>query len=236
MKLADDRTRTRLLVEEAPGGRPLADLVGATGISRSELESAVKRDPELILIADRAVTQAYIEARRQKLIQFLTAFHAKHPSAPGAPVAVARLGLPTELATVVFEAPLLKIHGNTVSLRTHEARLSSQESQTLGKIEEAFRQAGFQPPAPAEVLQNTGADPTKARGLLETLIKSKKLVRISEALIFHAEVLTHISQSLSSHKGRRFSVPEFKDRHLAKIRHSTARIPGSPARHSPRRR
>ena len=37
------------------------------------------------------------------------------------------------------------------------------------------------------------------------------MVRISEDLIFHTEAITHIRKSLAGHKGRRFSVPEFKE-------------------------
>jgi selenocysteine-specific elongation factor len=37
------------------------------------------------------------------------------------------------------------------------------------------------------------------------------LVRISDELVFHADVVAHIRRSLAAHKGRRFSVPEFKE-------------------------
>jgi selenocysteine-specific elongation factor len=49
------------------------------------------------------------------------------------------------------------------------------------------------------------------RALLEQLIKAGRLVRVSESLVFHADVLAHIRNSLARHKGRRFSVPEFKE-------------------------
>ncbi len=49
-----------------------------------------------------------------------------------------------------------------------------------------------------------------ARPLLEALIKSGKLIRIAPDLIFHADVITHIRQSLTAHKGRRFTVADFK--------------------------
>ena len=33
----------------------------------------------------------------------------------------------------------------------------------------------------------------------------------SEGLIFHSEVIAHVRNALAVHKGRAFSVPEFKD-------------------------
>ena len=47
--------------------------------------------------------------------------------------------------------------------------------------------------------------------VLETLIKNRSLIRISGDLIFHADAIAHIRKSLAAHKGRRFSVPEFKE-------------------------
>jgi selenocysteine-specific elongation factor len=60
-------------------------------------------------------------------------------------------------------------------------------------------------------MRTAGIEPGKGRALLEALIKSNRLVRVSADLVFHAEVLTHIRASLTRHKGRRFSVPEFKE-------------------------
>ena len=80
----------------------------------------------------------------------------------------------------------------------------------MSRLEGAFLEAGFQPPGISDMLLQTVRDPQKGRGLLEVLLKSKRLVRISEELVFHADVITHVRTSLSGHRGRRSSVPEFK--------------------------
>jgi len=41
-------------------------------------------------------------------------------------------------------------------------------------------------------------------------VKSGKLIRVSNDLVFHAEVIAHIRASLAAHKGRRFTVADFK--------------------------
>jgi len=153
-----------------------------------------------------------MEQKQRDVDAWLTAFHAKNPSLAGAPISLARLGLDPEIAKLVFDhAPGLRVQGDVVSLATHRPQFSSQETQALSKIERAFRQAAFQPPPPGEVLQSAGLDPKRARGLLEGLIKGQKLVRVSENLIFHAEAIAHVRKSLALHRGRRFSVPEFKE-------------------------
>jgi selenocysteine-specific elongation factor len=209
----DITKRVQILVEESATGRRFEDLVRLTGVGETKLKSIIERNPTLISVAgaQRVLTKAWITQKRDRLVTWLAAFHAEHPSAAGAPIALARLGLEPQLATAVFDGfPAIRSQGDIVSLANHKAQFSSHEGRTLGKIEGAFRQGGFQPPSPKDVLDSAGNDPKKARALLETLVKSKSLVRISEDLIFHSDAITHIRKSLSGHKGRRFSVPEFK--------------------------
>lgn len=206
--------RIEILAQESANGRRVTELVRMTGAPAAQVRAAIRSSSSLVFdqANQRAVGRNWIEQKRREITAWLAAFHAKNPSLPGAPMTAARMGLDGELAKLVLDgAPGLRVQGDTVSLAAHRAELSGQETQALAKIEQAFRQAGFQPPPPGEVLKAAGLDSGRARGLLEGLIKSQKLVRISENLIFHAEVIAHVRKSLSQHKGRRFSVPEFKE-------------------------
>jgi selenocysteine-specific elongation factor len=78
-------------------------------------------------------------------------------------------------------------------------------------LEALYRAAGFQPPALNEALAAIGLSAPVGRTQLEALVKAKKLVKVSGDLIFHHDVLEHVKRSLAPHKGRRFSVPEFKE-------------------------
>jgi selenocysteine-specific elongation factor len=211
---ADLTKRVHILVEESGSGRGLQELVRITGVPEAELKSMIARNPALMYVdaAQRVLTKAWIAQRQQKLIEWLNAFHAKNASAPGAPIGLARLGLEPHLAAVVFNTcPGIRLQGDAVALATHKAQFSSQDTRILARIEASFREAGFQPPSPEAVLAIAATDLKQARALLETLIKSKALVRISDDLIFHADAIAHIRKSLAGHKGRRFSVPEFKE-------------------------
>jgi selenocysteine-specific elongation factor len=211
---ADLAKRIKILIEESANGRRVSELVRLTGAPAAQIEASILADASLLLhrSSQRAVSQAWIDQKRRDAMAFLAGFHAKHPSLQGAPMSLARARMDAELAALVFDnAPAFRIQGDVVALRTHKAQFSAQETDALSKIERAFRQAGFQPPAPLEVLRSAGVDAKRARGLLEQLIKAQKLVRVSDTLIFHADVIGHVRKSLSAHKGRRFSVPEFKD-------------------------
>jgi selenocysteine-specific elongation factor len=144
-------------------------------------------------------------------LQWLANFHKSNPAAGGAPVSQARMGLDAGLVALLLEGfAAIRVQGDLISLETHRARVSPEESQILSRMESAFRQAGYQPPAAGEILKSAAADPKQARALLEALIKNGRLVRVSAELVFHADVIAHIRKSLAAHQGRRFSVPEFK--------------------------
>ncbi len=161
--------------------------------------------------SQRVVTKAWLDRHRELLVRWLEAFHRNNPSLPGAPVAQARLRLDPPLANLVFNGfSDIRIEGDIVALRSHKTQISSQESAALLRLEQEFRRAAYQPSSPGEILRSAAVDASHGRALLEKLIKDGKLVRVSENLVFHADVLAHIRKSLSPHKGRRFSVADFK--------------------------
>jgi len=199
--------RVEILTEESPAGLSISQLVRLTGIP----PEIVAQTPNLILVnGQHLLSQGWVERQRHKLVAWLEAFHAENPAAAGAPISQARLGVDPALLSPVFDGfPAVTLRGDLISLSGHQPQVSAADSQTLAQIEFAFRQAGFQPPAPNEVLAAT-ANPKAARGLLESLVKDGTLIRISADLIFHAEFIAHIRQSLAAHKGRHFSVADFK--------------------------
>lgn len=210
---ADSVSRLEILVDEKQNGRTIAELVRVTGRAAEQVRSAILQSKELLLTegAQRVVSRAWLARRQEMLVEFLKTFHAMHPSLSGAPGTQARLGLENALAHFVSaDFGAIRMEGNVVALRTHRVQVSNQETAALVSIEQAFRMAGYQPASPGEILRTIAVDGKSGRGLLERLIKSAKLVRVSEELIFHADVIAHIRTSLSAHKGRRFSVPEFK--------------------------
>ena len=214
--LAEDSwaKRLSLLIAESPNGRRVPDLIRRTGLSPEQLKSYIDGSADLLFIeqAGRVFRRVWIERQREKLLAVLRGFHAKHPNLPGAPLALARMDLDLSVANAIFaNFPAIRFQGDLVSLADHQAQTNPEQTKVLAQIEGAFRQAGFQPPSPLEVLKAAGLDANNGRPLLETLIKSQKLVRLSNDLVFHADVVAHVRRSLAAHKGRRFSVPEFKE-------------------------
>lgn len=211
---ADLTKRIQLLVEESSTGRRIPELVILTGAPADLIESLVLQNRELQFIeaAQRAVTKQWIRHKRESLLEWLKTFHTKNPSIAGAPIAAARLGLDASLASAVFEGfSEIRIQGEAIALASHRAQFTDGETRVLSRIEQVFRTAGTQPPLLAEALKLQGLDAKKSRYLLEVLIKNHRLVRVSDDLVFHADAIAQIRSLLAAHKGRSFSVPEFKD-------------------------
>ena len=103
------------------------------------------------------------------------------------------------------------IAGEFARLSTHKVTLQADELDASARIETAFATAGLQAPSLAEVLKSSGVDPSRSRTLLQLLLKERKLVRISEDLVFHTSAIDSMKGLVSEHKGQRFSVAEFKE-------------------------
>ena len=214
LRNADVATRVRVLVEDGKDGSCLTHLVRASGVPAARVRHIVESDPELLLFrnGEAIVTKTWLQEKRTRLFTWLTAFHAKHPELAGASLAASRLGLSLELASIVMAgfAPV-RVQGETIALANHQARWSSGQIQMLAKLEAAFRNGGFQPPLPNEALTAAGGDPQQHRSLLESLVKGKRLVRVAPGVIFHCEAMAQIRAAVAQHRGRTFSVPEFKE-------------------------
>jgi selenocysteine-specific elongation factor len=214
LRVANAQNRIRVLVEEGAEGRRIGDLVRASGLSETEVLALAAADPQLIFHAParRVLAKSWVDDRSKRLLQWLEEFHAQNPAAAGAPLALARLGLSPALSSLVMSGnPELRVAGETVALAKFRPRWNDRQSRALEAIEHAYRVAAFQPPAPQDVLKLAGVDPGQARALLESLVKEKKLVRISADMIFHFDAIDHIRKSLRAHKGLTFSVPQFKE-------------------------
>src|SRR5207248_7757947 len=98
-----------------------------------------------------------------------------------------------------------------VRSRAHRVVLKEDEEQARAKIEGAFAAAGLAVPALAETLAKSGVETSRARALLQILLKEKKLVRVNEDLVFHHSAIENLRGLLAEKNGQRFGVPEFKE-------------------------
>jgi selenocysteine-specific elongation factor len=112
---------------------------------------------------------------------------------------------------LLARAKTLAVDGETVRLASHQISLKQDEAEASSKIENSFQAAGLAVPSLSEVLGKSGVEANRARNILQLLLRDKRLVRISDELVFHASAIRSLRELLVKKKGARFGVPEFKD-------------------------
>jgi selenocysteine-specific elongation factor len=145
----------------------------------------------------------------------LKKFHAIKPLLAGMPKEELRSAAlpgspPFLLDELLKSVPEIKVEGDIVRLASHRVSLKVDESEATAKIETLFRDAGLAVPSTAEVLQKSGIEASRARVLLQILLRDRKLIKISEELVFHASAIEALKKLLAERSGAKFSVVDFK--------------------------
>jgi selenocysteine-specific elongation factor len=210
--------RVALLVRESGFGMGVPELVSATGLMPQEIERAAKTEGILALTEPRLwlVDREWFREKVRRITEVLKAFHKERPLVPGMPKEELRSReLPDApahlLDAIMFRTAAITAEGEIVRLASHKVVLKQDEEQASGAIEKAFLDAGLAVPAVAEVLAKSGVEPARARSLLQILLRERRLVKVSDDLVFHRSALEALRERLAPHRGRRLSVPQFKD-------------------------
>ncbi len=210
----DAAARVALLVREEAFGAGAAELAARTGLEEREIAAAAAKAGLRVIAMPQAwyVDAGWMEAARARMVAAVREFHRQKPLLPGIARQELRAGAPVwVLEALLAEAKELVAEGETVRAREHKLVLKEDEEAARGKIEAAFAEAGLAVPAVAEVLAKAGVEASRARSLLQILLREKRLVKVSEELIFHGSAIQKLRELLGERKGQRFKVGEFKE-------------------------
>jgi selenocysteine-specific elongation factor len=213
---SDESGRIALLVRESEFGAGIKELVARTGLTETSVAQAAARASLMELADSWYVDAGWFQLARAKLVAAVRAFHRENPLAAG----VAKQDLraremprvpPFLLDALLAASAEIVVDGEVVRLRTHTVVLKEDEERALAAIERTFEAAGLAVPAMAEALAASGVELKRARTLLETLVRQKRLLRINQELVFHAGALERLRQILATRKSQHFGVGEFKE-------------------------
>src|ERR1700691_756346 len=213
--------RVALLVRESKYGMGIAELVVRTGLLGRDIEAVPRRDPKGAVLyfqhpqpwfADRA----WFQSARDRLLRAVREFHRKNPLLPGIPKQDLRgRELPDSppflIDAILAQEKQIAVGGENDRLRCTQLGLKQDEEQARAAIERAFEQAGLAVPALPEVLAKSGVEAARARSLLQILLREKRLIRVSDDLVFHYAAMEKLRQMVAVHKAARFGVGAFKD-------------------------
>jgi selenocysteine-specific elongation factor len=210
--------RIALLVSESRYGMGMAELVARTGMLETDIQKAAGTAQLMILQSPqfRVLDPAWVAGQLEAMHETLKQFHRRNPLVPGLSKEELRgkqlPGAPAGLLDALLAlSKTLASDGETVRLASHKISLKQDEEDASAKIESAFRAAGLAVPSVQEVLAKSGVEPSRGRNILQLLLRDKRLVRLSDELVFHSSALESLRQLLAKRKGQKFAVPEFKD-------------------------
>jgi len=210
--------RIALLAAESRYGIGMADLVARTGLLEADIQKAAARAQLIVLNSPQfwILDPKWVASQLEAMHETLKEFHRRNPLAPGLSKEELRGkqfpgAAPWLLDALLGMSKTLVADGETVRLRSHKIALKQDEEEAAAKIENAFQSAGLAVPSVNEVLAKSGVEPNRARSILQLLLRDRKLVRVSDELVFHASALQSLRQLLEPRKGHKFAVPEFKD-------------------------
>jgi len=210
--------RIALLVSESRYGMGMPELVARTGMLEGDIQKAA-RDAKLMTLTSPQfwiLDPKWVTGQLETMHGTVKQFHRSNPlltglskeelrgkQLPGAP--------PGLLDALLALSKTLTADAEIVRLASHKIALKQDEEEASTKIESAFRAAALSVPSVQEVLAKSGVEPGRARSILQLLVRDKKLIRISDDLIFHSTALQSLKLLLAKRKGQKFAVPEFKD-------------------------
>jgi selenocysteine-specific elongation factor len=192
--------------------------VARTGLTEREIEQAAPADRVLVLRQPQVwlLDREWAKAALARLRETLSAFHQQNPLVPGMPKEELRSRELAEAPAFLLDALIagstgIVAEGENLRLAAHRLVLKQDEERALEAIERLFRQAGLSVPSVNEVLAKAGVEPTRARSLLQMLLRQGRLAKLGDDLVFHADALQELRRKLAPLKGRQLSVSEFKD-------------------------
>ena len=215
---ADLAHRVAVLAGESGYGLAQEQLIARTGAQPKDLAALASLqeffaygEPRLHLIGKAAA-----QAMAQRLHAAVQQHHKQNPLASGMPKEDLRSTVlpnspPSFMDALLRTVKTLVVEGEIVRLASHKVAFREDEEQALGKIENAFAEAGLAVPSTADVLARSGVEAARAKTLLQILLKNRKLIRVGDDLVFHSTAVAKLRELLGPRKGQKFTVADFKD-------------------------
>ncbi len=117
----------------------------------------------------------------------------------------------TYLALLRQRGALELVEGRVVPPGRSE-HVTDEGRELARKVDDLYREAGLEPPSPAEAAARLGARPVVVEGICRYLTERGVLARLEGRLLIHRSALDAVARTVMSWPGSRFAVGEFKER------------------------
>ncbi|ACX51820.1 selenocysteine-specific translation elongation factor [Ammonifex degensii KC4] len=160
-------------------------------LSNEEKVKLIKVEGQVYACAATAYRQL-----REKACSLVARYLEEYPLREGMPKEELRSRLLPQFGVRAFQALLeewagegaLSLTAQAVSL-PGQAHPSAEDQERIASLEEVYRRGGLQPPSLREAASLIGVEEKRAEEYQGYLLRSGRLVKVAEGIIFHQEVL-----------------------------------------------
>ncbi|SFG00759.1 selenocysteine-specific elongation factor [Desulfotomaculum arcticum] len=190
-------------------------LTSTLGMSKNDMAMALTKLTEERQAAkfategeDYFVSAMVLQQWENRIISALQDYHRKFPLREGYPKEELRSRFFSALTAKQFQILLNHFEknqkisgmGHSVAIFEYKPLLSKEMGQVLHKFENIFLTSKFQPPSWSEATAQTGIKrPAESQEFLNYLLGQGKLVKITEGIFFHRQVLDKAISMIKEH-------------------------------------
>ncbi len=166
------------------------------------------------------VLREALEDFKNEVLEALRKFHENFPLKTGLTKEELKARVSSRVHPRVYELAIAELASENkvaserefLRLSTHKRVLPEEAERLKKRIEAVFLEAGFTPPDPQEALARFRDHPKLSEELFELLVREGTLVRLSEKLFFHKEVLEEVKRRVLDYfkRNREMSVQDFR--------------------------
>ena len=203
-------------------GLSLAAAIAETGWSLAKVKEVVLpllKSNEIIQLEECLISAHAFHAALSDLELAIKAFHDYNPLVPG--IGKEELRERFDLQPDVFAAGLaeltkskkVEVAGEQVRAAGRGVVMKDEEAESKKTIETAFSTAGLKVPALKDVLASLKIDRVRAQKIVTLLLRDRVLVKISDDLVFHRDILAELRLQMAAEKVKspKIDVARFKD-------------------------
>ena len=204
-----ENDRTMAIVERAGlKGITTTELVARTGYStgrlRKIMESILSKREALLIDREeeRLLWISAYENLQERILERLRSFHERFPLKEGTPREELRTMLGFGIGPKLYHTALrdlekagqVVIDRENVRLSEHRVHLAGGLDRMRSEILKAYRESGLTVPSFKDVMEPFAGRRSEALSLVQTMLKDGMLVKVTEDLYFHRDVLAKLRE------------------------------------------
>ncbi len=171
---------------------------------QAAVDSLLARAEIMQIKGDIVMHNSAYQVFLKRAVQALEAYHGAHPLRRGMPIEEFRSRIfGKDKATLAeslmarMQDEVLAVSGGTVYMKSFKIELSEEQQKCKMAIVAAFKNGAFKPPLVSEITAKECRD-SALDSMVDLLIAESTLVRVDDAIIFHADVVSDAKRQVKA--------------------------------------